>query len=214
MASLNREKNWDFDAGLLPLDFTNTAEWHARSDPIENLNSYADLVSWSWKAGLLTEKAAQSLLETAERRPQDARRALDRVIELREALYRIFSHSAAGTQIPNEDLASFNAALGEALHRVRLDASRDGFSWGWSDDNQNLEAMLWPILWKSAELLTSEDLKRVGECADDRGCGYLFYDNSRNHSRRWCSMESCGNRAKVQRQYTRSKTQDGSADGG
>ncbi|MEJ2564192.1 MAG: CGNR zinc finger domain-containing protein [Anaerolineales bacterium] len=147
-------------------------------------------------------------------RPQDARRALDRVIELREALYRIFSHSAAGTQIPNEDLASFNAALGEALHRVRLDASRDGFSWGWSDDNQNLEAMLWPILWKSAELLTSEDLKRVGECADDRGCGYLFYDNSRNHSRRWCSMESCGNRAKVQRHYQRSKTQDENLDGG
>ncbi len=214
MAGLNREKIWDFDAGLLPLDFANTAEWHARSDPIEKLNSYDDLVSWSWKAGLLTEEAAQVLLEAAERRPQDARRALDRVIELREALYRIFSHRTAGSQIPKEDLALFNTALGEALRRVRLDTSRDGFSWSWSDEDQNLEAMLWPILWKSAELLTSDDLKRVGECADDRGCGYLFYDNSRNHSRRWCSMESCGNRAKVQRHYKRSKTQDGSADGG
>ncbi len=214
MASLNREKNWDFDAGLLPLDFANTAEWHARSDPLEKLNSYADLVNWSWKAGLLTEEAALGLLEAAERRPQDTHRALERVIELREALYHIFSHRAAGTRIPDEDLALFNAALGEALHRVRLDASPDGFSWGWSDEDQNLEAMLWPILRKSAELLTSDDLKRVGECADDRGCGYLFYDNSRNHSRRWCSMESCGNRAKVQRHYQRSKAQEETDDGG
>ncbi len=205
MASLNREKDWDFDAGLLPLDFANTAEWHARADPIEQIKSYADLVSWSWKAGLLTKEAAQGLLDTAEHRPQDARRALDRAIELREALYRIFSHRAAGTEISKEDLALFNAALGEALHRVKLDTSGAGFSWDWSNEDQNLETILWPILWESAELLTSDDLKRVGECADDRGCGYLFYDSSRNHSRRWCSMESCGNRAKVQRHYQRSK---------
>jgi predicted RNA-binding Zn ribbon-like protein len=50
-------------------------------------------------------------------------------------------------------------------------------------------------------LVTSKEIKRVGECADDRGCGYLFIDTSRNHSRRWCSMEACGNRAKAQRHY-------------
>jgi predicted RNA-binding Zn ribbon-like protein len=63
--------------------------------------------------------------------------------------------------------------------------------------------MLWPIAREAANLLTSKDIKRMGECADDRGCGYLFFDTSRNHSRRWCSMESCGNRAKAQRHYQR-----------
>ena len=59
--------------------------------------------------------------------------------------------------------------------------------------------MLWPVAHSAAELLISDDLDRVKQCADDRGCGWLFVDTSRNRSRRWCSMESCGNRAKVQR---------------
>ena len=41
------------------------------------------------------------------------------------------------------------------------------------------------------------------QCADDRGCGWLFLDTSRNQSRRWCSMKSCGNRAKVRRHRSR-----------
>jgi predicted RNA-binding Zn ribbon-like protein len=208
MVSFNRKEDWDFDAGLLPLDFTNTAEWHARPDSLEKLNSFADLVSWSWNAGLLTEQAARRLLDTAEQRPEDARRALAQIIELRETLYQIFSHHAAGSEIPEEDLASFNTALGEALHRVEIQTAKDGFSWGWSYEDQDLKVMIWPIIKEAAELLTSDDLKRVGECADDRGCGYLFYDTSRNRSRRWCSMESCGNRAKAQRHYKRSKTKD------
>jgi predicted RNA-binding Zn ribbon-like protein len=206
MESLNRKKKWDFDSGLLPLDFANTADWHARADPLEKLNSYADLVNWSWKAGLLTEEAALRLLDASERRPQDALQTLERVIEVREAIYRIFSHRAAGKEIPENDLDVFNAALSEALRRVRLESAQNGFSWGWDDEDRNLEVMLWPILRQTAELLTSDDLQRIGECADDRGCGYLFYDTSRNHSRRWCSMESCGNRAKAQRHYKRSKT--------
>lgn len=214
MASLNGEKKWDFGAGLLPLDFANTAEWHARSNPVERFNSYADLVSWSWRAGLLTEEAAQGLLDTAEQHPEHAQVTLERVIELREALYRIFSHHASGTAIPKQDLMILNEALGEALQRVKIETTPDGFSWGWSDEDQNLETMIWPILRETAELLTSDDLKRVGECADDRGCGYLFYDSSRNRSRRWCSMESCGNRAKVQRHYKRSKTKNEPEDGG
>ncbi len=208
MTSLPLEKNWDFDAGLLPLDFANTADWHARSDPVEKLRAYADLVDWSWRAGLLTEKAVQQLLTAVEQRPEDAHRSLDRAIEIREALYRIFSHHAAGTNIPKADLELFNAALCEALRQVRIEISPEGFSWGWYDKEQDLKSMLWPILWEVARLLTSEDLKRVGECADDRGCGFLFYDSSRNHSRRWCSMESCGNRAKALRHYKRSKTSD------
>jgi predicted RNA-binding Zn ribbon-like protein len=55
-----------------------------------------------------------------------------------------------------------------------------------------------------ADLLTSGDLDRVGQCADDR-CGWLFLDVSRNGSRRWCSMEACGNRAKARRHYRRSQ---------
>jgi predicted RNA-binding Zn ribbon-like protein len=42
----------------------------------------------------------------------------------------------------------------------------------------------------------------VGEC-EGEGCSWLFLDTSRNRSRRWCSMEDCGNRAKARRHYER-----------
>ena len=205
MQTLNREKNWDFDAGLLPLDFANTADWHARSNPVERLNSYGDLVGWAWKAGLLPEERAQLLLGSAAKRPQDANQALAKAIDLRETIYRILSDRAAGKEIPIEALEYFNTTLAESLSQVKIEIARDGFIWGWSDEEQELDSMLWPILHATAELLTSDDLDRVGECADDRGCGYLFFDVSRNRSRRWCSMDSCGNRAKVQRHYKRKR---------
>ena len=69
----------------------------------------------------------------------------------------------------------------------------------------NLERVVWPVARSAADLLTSDLLSRVRRCEDDRGCGYLFIDTSRNRSRRWCSMESCGNRAKARRHYARQK---------
>lgn len=205
MLALSRERDWDFDAGLLPLDFANTAEWHASPKPSERLNAYPDLMTWSVEAGLMTEAEARSVLEDAEDRSEEAAAVLDRAINLREAIYRVLSAVAAGKKPVQEDLDDLNAALAEALSRARIEPAPKGFSWAWSGADQSLDRMLWPILRETAELLTSDDLDRIGECADDRGCGYLFYDISRNHSRRWCSMESCGNRAKARRHYGRKK---------
>ena len=48
------------------------------------------------------------------------------------------------------------------------------------------------------------ELSRVKMCPGHR-CGWLFLDETRNARRRWCSMDSCGNRAKAARHYQRSK---------
>ncbi len=45
---------------------------------------------------------------------------------------------------------------------------------------------------------------RVRRCGG-ANCDWLFMHNSRNHSRRWCDMGSCGNRAKARRYYARHK---------
>jgi predicted RNA-binding Zn ribbon-like protein len=197
--------DWDFEAGLLPLDFANTAEWHASPHPDEKLRSYDDLVGWSRQAGLLAEKEAEGLVLRARRKASQADSVLEAARGLREAMYAIFSAAAAGDPPPGEAMSHFNAALAEALGRARIERAAEGFAWSWPGSGETLDGMLGPILLATAELLTSDDLERVGECADDRGCGYLFYDTSRNHSRRWCSMESCGNRAKALRHYERSK---------
>ena len=79
-----------------------------------------------------------------------------------------------------------------------------GASVEFSGDEDALECMLCPVVRDAADLLTSRELERVGRCADER-CGWLFVDTSRNRSRRWCSMESCGNRAKARRHYRKSR---------
>jgi predicted RNA-binding Zn ribbon-like protein len=190
--------------GRLSLAFANTADWHASDHPVEFLTSYSDLVAWSQHVGILTDHQAQRLLKKAAHRPEDATAVLKRAIVLREAIYRIFSAISHGRPPQAADLATFNAELSRALAQSRIVSTTEGFAWDWAGTEGVLDRMLWPVLHDVAGLLTSAELDRVGQCADDR-CGWLFLDTSRNRSRRWCSMEGCGNRAKVRRHYKRKR---------
>jgi predicted RNA-binding Zn ribbon-like protein len=201
----NMARDWDFDAGRLPLDFANTAEWHASGQPHEMLQDYSDLVAWSEDARLLSKSEAAGLLSNAVQAPKEIAKALKKAVALRDVIYRIISTAAKREAIKKADLNKFNQALAEGLENTKIAATTNGFIWAWDKSDRAFDQMLWPILRETAELLTSQDIKRVGQCADDRGCGYLFYDTSRNHSRRWCSMDSCGNRAKARRHYQRKK---------
>jgi len=200
------DKPWDFGSGSLCLDFSNTSEWHASSHPLESLNTFADLVSWSRARGLLNDEEASALIAEAARQPEEAARILARAIELREAIYRIFSGIAHDEKPAVADVDGLNAMLSHAMARARVILLNGGlFGWSWSREEPVLDKMLWPIARSAADLLTSDQIERVGQCADDRGCGWLFIDTSRNRSRQWCSMESCGNRAKAKRHYQRTK---------
>ena len=190
--------------GRLSLDFANTADWHVSDHPVEFLTSYSDLVAWSQHVGILTDHQAQRLLEEAARRPIDVSAVLERAIALREAIYRIFSAISRGRPPQAADLAIFNAELSGALAQSQIISTAEGFTWDWTGAEDALDQMLWPVVHDAVGLLTSEELDRVGQCADDR-CGWLFLDTSRNRSRRWCSMEDCGNRAKVRRHYERKR---------
>lgn len=195
--------DWSFNAGKLALNFANTADWHSSDAPEELLLSYNHMTRWATHAGLLTDSAARKLRSAAAREPQAAKAALDRSISLRELCFRIFSAIAREQDPSVQDLAQLNQALAETSENARVVHMGDGFQWKWDGDRGTLDWMLGPIARAAADLLTSGELHRIGLCADDRGCGYLFYDTSRNHSRKWCSMDACGNRAKAKRHYQR-----------
>jgi predicted RNA-binding Zn ribbon-like protein len=194
-------KEWDFESGHLVLDFTNTAEFHASDDPDEMLETYPKLVSWAQAADLLTRKESRAMLIEAEQNPKFAARSLRKAIDLRERIYSILTSAAQGGSPSEADLNGFNQHLSSALLHSKIASSGDIFSWSWDEAQDPSDRIIWTLAREAANLITSGEIKRVGECADDRGCGYLFIDTSRNHSRRWCSMESCGNRAKAQRHY-------------
>jgi predicted RNA-binding Zn ribbon-like protein len=196
-------QTFDFEAGALCLDFANTVDWHASDHPQDRLHDYFDLIAWAEAAALLPPDQADYLRQMAEEKPQQAETIFARAIRLRGAIYRLFVDVSEQGTFHDEDLALLNEALSESLAHLQLVPSAAGFDWDWAKEMLGFDHILWPVARSAGELLASDKLERVSQCADDRGCGYLFVDTSRNRSRRWCSMESCGNRAKAQRHYHR-----------
>ena len=191
----------------LCLRFANTADWHASPHPKESLETYQDLLAWAVRNSLLSRREAARLMGRASAQPRRAREALARAVTVREAIYRIMSGLAHGDELAGRDLATLNKTLGGALRRTRIAGRGDTgrFAWEIAGRIDDFDRVLWPLLKSAADLLTSTELRRVKQCADDRGCGWLFLDRSKNLSRRWCSMKGCGNRAKVLQYYRRAR---------
>lgn len=189
-----------FLAGRLCLDFVNTRSGRGTPSEHERIAGYGDLLAWCVRARLLEEAQARDLEERAKREPRTAEDIVQRARHLRDALHGIFVAIAHGGRAPEAELAVMNDVLADAARHGGIH-ERDGtFAWQWRRDS--LDAMLWPIVHSAAELLTGDSLSRIGECGG-AACGWLFLDETRNHSRRWCEMEVCGNRAKARRHYRR-----------
>jgi len=164
---------------------------------IERLGSYDALVAWAELAGLFSAKEGGWLRDAAARHPNLAGAVLARALELREAIYRILRASQQGWHPDADDLAVLNRELRGARLHERL-GGVPPLVWEWEGSDSDLDQVLWPVLRDAAELLTSDALSRLGQCAGHE-CGWLFLDTSRGHRRRWCDMADCGNRAKVRR---------------
>ena len=184
------------------LDFANTlSSRNFAAKPTDRLSDYRELTLWASAAGLLSKGEVRRLEREARDRPDDAEAVLTLAKALREALARLLTASGKGRAT---DLALVNDALARAPARDGLVAQGKGYGWRLEPEGEPLERPLWPILWEGAALLTSEQRTRISACrADD--CRWLFLDLSRNRSRRWCSMEDCGNRAKARRHYARTR---------
>jgi predicted RNA-binding Zn ribbon-like protein len=191
------------------LDFVNTLAWRGTDRPNDRLADYAALLAWSRRAGLVSAGDAKALRRQAATGTAAAEATLMRARELREALHHLFTDA---TDIRPDDLARLNAELARAPERQQL--ARRGEALGWLEAGQErrLDRLLWPIAWSAADLLVDRSAGaapgsgggRIKACAN-ADCGALFYDASRNRSRRWCVMEDCGNRAKARRHYARRK---------
>lgn len=197
------ECSFDFDSGNLSLDFANTKEWHASENPKERLTNYADLIAWGKEAGLISPDEARRLRHLAVDQPGKAATSFEFAIQVREAIYAIFSMHYDGEPIPVNEMALLNSVVREAMSHLQLVPRGGEITWDWVPEIDGANLILWPVARSAAELLTSEKLDRIRECEDERGCGYLFIDQSKNRSRRWCSMDSCGNRAKARRHYAK-----------
>ena len=192
--------------GHLALDFVNTVDW--RADPTRRrdlLVAFEDLLAWAKASKLLGTAELRAMSAAARRDEAAATRSLGRARRLREVLARVLAAAGRNTRPPDRDVRLLNAFLVAALRHRRLEIRGTTFFWSWTDGERDpFDSLIWPIVLAAAELLASDSRTQIRECAGE-GCGWLFLDTSRNRRRRWCTMESCGNRAKARRFYQRSR---------
>lgn len=194
----NTAPSYVLDAGLLALDFTNTVHEWTDPSPRDDFSNYTDLLAFAQQAHLINDDELQHLAEVASRRPREAAATLAQAKAVRETIFRIMNALINDRDPENDDLYSIQTQLNEALINRKLVPSGRQFRWEWTATACPLDRPLWPVIQSAVDFLTDGDIDRLRMCASD-DCSWLFIDNSRNKSRKWCSMETCGNRAKIAR---------------
>lgn len=192
-------------AGALSVAFVNTAAARWPENSQLGVASYADLLNWGRRAGLLSASEAERLSKVARERSEEADAVLARALELREALRRIFQALRAGRPAPEDALQRLNTALREAFSHAALGSDvlgEEGLSLGWTGSEDALDRILWEVARSALETLTSPDAYRVRKCAA-ADCGLHFLDRTPSRRRKWCAVNPCGNRAKALRFYYR-----------
>jgi predicted RNA-binding Zn ribbon-like protein len=182
------------------LDLTNTVSW--RRDPHrrqERLPTFVALVAWLRRVKLLDVPTATMLREWAELDETDTTRTLDRICAFREDIYALLVRITSTQLCDSRALGSLQRQFAEALSRATPTRT---FPLRWNIEVHEPDDLLWLLALSALELLQSPQIAYARQCADE-GCGWLFLDTSRNHSRRWCSSADCGNRHRVKRHYAR-----------
>jgi len=190
--------------GPVCLDFINTLDDRFSAEPKELLQSYIDLARFSVDAGIISDLQVDRLFAWSMQRPEEAQKALESAIQLREALSEIFYAVVGKKPVPSAAVTVFNQHVRESLQHLKLVPGKGRFEWKFEIPEHELFAPWWPIARDAVELLASNQLAFVRACAS-KTCEWLFLDESKNHRRRWCDMTKCGNRAKVKRFYLRQK---------
>ena len=195
---------FDLSGGVLCLDFANTVSRRKITEQsVDHLRRYDDLVAFAEQSKLLSPKQVGDLRAYSRSHAVKAEDVLRKAVSHRENIYRVFSALAGRKAAQSDDVRLINDIAVEALNRRRLKRADGSYRWEWQWNRENLlDRILWPIAQSAADLLISPELDSVRICkAPD--CAWLFLDQSRNHSRRWCDMKVCGNRQKARRHYRR-----------
>ena len=162
----------------------------------ELLESYEDLVVWCVRLGVVSKADGETLTRAASR--DEKRRATHAPPREAAAGARVrdLPPDSRGRRKPPADLLDrLRDAERDALSDARLAPADGAMRWTWPPP-RDLADPLRPLAHSAVELLTSGPLEHLKVCGN---CRWLFLDQSRNHSRRWCSMEECGKQMKQRR---------------
>ena len=176
-------------AGRLALDFANLS-------PLSRDLSWGEFVTFLVDARLVSEDRAARLRPLISNEPQAVDAVLLRILRLRESLRAIFSCIVDDEPFPASWVEPINQVLRITEGHDELVLHKGNWSLQFVARESGLDWLLAAVARSAAELLVEGPSAPVRRCANP-ACRLFFYDDSRTHRRRWCSMAVCGNRHKV-----------------
>jgi len=182
-----------FAGGLKCLDFCNTFDHLHPSPAYDFLPDRATLLQWGQAAGILPPGFQDNPVADGQ--------FFTRALEARALIFHLFIPFVRSGMPAEADVALFNTFLQDVSTRLEVVSTANGYELACRAADP-LERILCEVMRSAADLLISNQLERVRQCEE---CGWLFYDSTRNRSRRWCDMKLCGNKAKARRHYERVK---------
>ena len=184
----------------LCLDLVNSSTWEADTVADEAFTTPVDVVDWAERAHLLSPDLARRWRARFNRNPASAGTLVTELRACRQAVRLLCDASIHDRTPPPRARAAINAWLRKGKPgRLLANGSRLGYE---PLGNDLGDWLLHRVATSTVELLVSEDRAALRCCSGVR-CGWLFLDRTRGHTRRWCRMETCGNRAKARRHYRR-----------
>jgi len=189
-----------FVGNHLALDFLNTRPIQ-NDEPMELLLDFSSLLRWVQAAGLLSTRDAASLHQEWGKSAR-ARRTVEAMRELREKLRKEILAWEGGSVVHNSTVDELNRLMADYPMRTRLKTKGSGTEL-WFEPGQP-EDLFAPLAHSTATLFADVDRSRVRKCAH---CVLHFLDTSKKGTRRWCSMQLCGNRLKVAAYAARQRMQ-------
>ena len=182
-------RTFTFVGGKLALDFVNAMAAHGYL-------SWQMLIGFMEASGITGTDRGVKLLALPESDPVGAEGLLLKAQKLGMALRRIFAAQVRKQRVAAEWIEPINEVLGITEGHDELVAVAAGWRLEFVARRGGLDWLLAAIARSGAEILSEGAQARVRQCANPH-CGLYFYDTSRTHQRRWCSMAVCGNRSKV-----------------
>ena len=194
-------------AGNLALDFANTVDYPTEPRRFDHIEDVPRLLGWAANMTLLSAEQQDGLAALAKSRPSAAAADLRRAHQLRRSVQAVFGAIADGQPVPEQSWRDLRRTIADAIGHADLTIEQDHAHLVW--DGASLDAVTRRVAYAAHELLTGGQLSRVKRCA---ACPWLYVDQSKNSSRRWCTMDDCGKNVKMRRYVERrsARRQEGS----
>ncbi|MEJ1938348.1 CGNR zinc finger domain-containing protein, partial [Nostoc sp. NIES-2111] len=191
-----RAGSLDLLGPAVALDFTNPSSGRGSLTHQEHLRCFDDVVDWAGHARVMLPADCAFVRTAMAGDGKGAARIFAQVLQARELIWRIGTALAERRLVPDELRQELGALHAQCLASADLELRDGAYVWTWNPRRGIVPAILGPVVLSALALLMERDLARTKRC-EGRECGWLFFDTTKNRTRRWCEMKVCGNRAKV-----------------